>query len=635
MRIERRIRLGLVALFLLISAIVFVTTRQPAETSPVTHDGYRILPGKGGPVLDWTEADFSLTDSRTIPAGGWQRHALPYFDLLKSAVAAHLDPPTAWARLRFDQTIFGGRPISLYVGTLRDNFTLYLNGAELYRSRSEANDPSLAWNQPSFLVLPPAMLRPGVNEVTIRIATISIRALGLGEVRIGPDRDIRAVFNTDRFLSNIAPEVISGYLLILTIGALSLWMKRRREPVFGLFALVGCVFLFRNLQYFVLDPPLDPPLFWDMITDAAFVLVGAMFAFAAAYFQFARARFLMTFVALFSLALLLLRHLLTALKLNELPAYLLTIPITVLMLVLVFDACRRKPVFANWSMFGAILLTTLFAYHDVVFSFDIGRGFGFSLLPYGALLIFAAFDAALTSRLQTALVDVEDVNLKLEARVADVTQSLARSEAARAELQVAQAVGLERDRIMREIHDGIGSSLLTALTGARVRGESPETVATLTRSLTDLRIGVDSLEPVDGDVVALLANLRHRMERELKGAGFAFVWKVDPCPRLPWLDPIGALHVLRIVQEAIGNAVAHSGAQQVEVLCCPHSHDGVAGILIGITDTGAGFDTGTPSRGKGLANMAARAEALSGEFRCESIPGTGTGISIWLPLDKT
>ena len=68
--------------------------------------------------------------------------------------------------------------------------------------------------------------------------------------------------------------------------------------------------------------------------------------------------------------------------------------------------------------------------------------------------------------------------------------------------------------------------------------ESPDTIATLTRSLTDLRIGVDSLEPVDGDVVALLANLRHRMERELKGAGFAFALKVDASWRDDWDFPV-------------------------------------------------------------------------------------------------
>jgi signal transduction histidine kinase len=188
--------------------------------------------------------------------------------------------------------------------------------------------------------------------------------------------------------------------------------------------------------------------------------------------------------------------------------------------------------------------------------------------------------------------------------------------------------------MMREIHDGIGSSLLTALANAKHRNESPDTIATLTRSLTDLRIGVDSLEPIGGDVVALLANLRHRMERELKGAGLTFVWKVNAAPPLPWLDPVGALHILRILQETIANCLRHSEGATIEVRCGPSSRDGAAGILIEIADNGIGFDPAGTSRGKGLANMAARAEALNASFSCTSAIGAGTTISIWLPLER-
>jgi signal transduction histidine kinase len=319
---------------------------------------------------------------------------------------------------------------------------------------------------------------------------------------------------------------------------------------------------------------------------------------------------------------------------SELPSFLLTVPMTVAMIILLLRACVRTQDSRYWTMFGAIMLSLAFSFHDMLFSFNLSKGAGFFLQPFGGLAIFAAFDIALTSRLQAALIDVEDVNLKLEARVAAVTASLAESEEARATLQVAHAVDGERERIMREIHDGIGSSLLTALAHARHTNESPDTIATLTRSLTDLRIGVDSLEPIGGDVVALLANLRHRMERELKGAGLVFVWKVNAAPPLTWLDPIGALHILRILQEAIGNSLRHSEGATIVVRCGPSSQAGVAGILIEVADNGTGFDRADTSGGKGLANMAARAEALNAIFSCEGMAGAGTIVSIWLPLEQ-
>ncbi|MEO9130610.1 MAG: ATP-binding protein [Sphingomonas sp.] len=632
MRIDRVGRFALIAVFLLVCAVAYIGTRTPSMDRPVDGDGYRILAGKTGPILDFASADFSLSGAQTIPDAGWRREAVPSFKLLQAAKRAHIDPPAVWVRLRFDRAPLGSRPIALYVEMVRDDYVIYLNRVELYRSRANAADPAFGWNHPLFLTLPPAMLREGSNELAFRVDTTSPQLLGIGAIRVGTDHDIRSTFNNEYFLSNIAPQIVSGYLVILTIGSLSFWIKRPKERIYGWLTLLGVIWLFRNLHYFVQEPPFDPALFWVMTTDSLFALGGCLLGFAVSYFRLPHARRFHLVLIGCAIVGIVFRHVLVAMNRSELPSFLLTIPIYAAMVVILFRACRRKPIPQNWIMLAAITAAEAFTLHDLFFSFNMSNGAGFYLQPYGGLLVFAAFDAALTSRLQTALVDVEDVNLKLEERVARVTENLVQSEAARAELKVVHAVDGERERIMREIHDGIGSSLLTALVDAKNRNESPNTIATLSRSLTDLRIGVDSLEPIGGDVVALLANLRHRMERELKGAGLAFVWKVNSAPPLTWLDPVGALHILRILQAAIGNALLHSEAPHIEVRCRPHDHEQIAGVLIEIADRGKGFDPTIPSCGKGLANMAARAEAISSEFWCESAPGAGTTISVWLPL---
>lgn len=594
-------------------------------------------PVTGGavPALDYGAVDFSFSDTATIPIGDWHPGKLPDFRLLRAAKARGGNPSHVWVRARFDRTLFGERPLALHTEMVRDSYTVYLNGTELYRSRADSSDQSFSWNRPLYVPLPPAMLHPGGNEIVFRVETLAPNLLGLGALHIGPDRVVRAGFNRQSFLSNIAPQIVSGYLLILTVGALSFWVKRPRDHIYGWLVLVGLTWLFRNLQYFVQEPPIERVLFWTASTDSIFVLMAVVFGFAAAYFALPRARLIQGATFAMCAVEIVVRHQLVAADRSELPSFLLTIPITTAMIILLLWACVKKPSSQHWMMFGAIVLSLAFSFHDMLFSFNVSRGAGLFLQPFGGLAIFAAFDVALTSRLQTALIDVEDVNLKLEARVAEITESLAESEEARARLQIAHAVDGERERMMREIHDGIGSSLLTALAHAKHRNESPDTIATLSRSLTDLRIGVDSLEPIGGDVVALLANLRHRMERELKGAGLAFVWKVETAPPLPWLDPVGALHILRILQETIGNSLRHSEGAAIDVRCGPTSRDGAAGILIEIADNGIGFDPASASRGKGLANMAARAEALNASFSCTSAVGTGTTTSIWLPLERS
>lgn len=86
---------------------------------------------------------------------------------------------------------------------------------------------------------------------------------------------------------------------------------------------------------------------------------------------------------------------------------------------------------------------------------------------------------------------------------------------------------------------------------------------------------MDSLEPVEGDLVALIGNLRHRMAGDLSDAGIACKWNAEPCCPLSWLDATNALHVLRIFQEAIGNVLSHSNATEIHIGCREQHHNGV------------------------------------------------------------
>lgn len=646
-----RIRaLSLILVFLLaLGVVVRSGTLTPAIASTPAHKSDAI-PDKADPAITFRSADIALDNSATIPAKGWSHHALPSFDWLQQARTHGITPPTIWVRVRFDKRVFGTTPIALNVQMIRTDFNLYVNGTELYRSRAGHSERGLFWNHPLFVPLPAAMLTPTVNEIAFRIESASPHLLGIGQILVGPDPDIRTHYNTQFFVTNIAPQIVTGYMVLLTVGALLFWVKRPDDTVLGWFALVGLVWTFRNLHYFLQAAPFDPALFWMLTTDALFVLMAVVSGFAVSYYDLRPARLLLGVIATLCVVEIAFRHILVHNGDSPLPSFLLAMPILLTMLILVARACLRNSNFQSWSMFTALCITVAFSLHDMVFSFDIFRGAGIYLQPYGGLFFFSAFDAALTNRLQNALIDVEDTNLQLEARVATVTRDLVQIEAARAQLLVSHAVDGERERIMREIHDGIGSSLITALANARHRHDSPETIATLSRSLTDLRIGVDSLEPIGGDVVALLANLRHRMERELKGAGFTFIWNVEAAPPLAWLDPVGALHILRILQEAIGNALLHSDASQVEVRCGPgfspdsplsspvfrppapraRSED-VTGVIIEISDRGGGFDKNDISRGKGLRNMAARAEAIGVSLTCVSKIGEGTTVSLWLP----
>lgn len=257
-----------------------------------------------------------------------------------------------------------------------------------------------------------------------------------------------------------------------------------------------------------------------------------------------------------------------------------------------------------------------------------------AILPFAGLLTLTAFGLSVARRVFAQLEEAETLNATLEDRVTAASAGLAASEAARRALEISTAITKERERLMREIHDGIGSSLVTTIAVSERLQKETTSAVVLKRALTDLRIAVDSLEPVQGNAATLLASLRYRVEPDFRRAGIAFVWKVDAVPSIPWLDAVNALHVMRIFQEALGNIAIHSGATEVTVICRAEDRGGEPGVLVDVRDNGKGLAETPETRGHGLDNMEQRARALGARFAIHGETNNGTSVSLWLPLKR-
>lgn len=260
-------------------------------------------------------------------------------------------------------------------------------------------------------------------------------------------------------------------------------------------------------------------------------------------------------------------------------------------------------------------------------------GKGVQLSPYAGVAVLGFSGFVILRRILANAEARERLNQALGQRIETTKANLLASESARHALEIAHAVKLERERLMREIHDGIGSSLVAALASAERQGKQSTTaVVALKGALTDLRVAVDSLEPVEGNVATLLASLRYRYEPELRKSGIAVKWLVEDVPELDWLDAPSALHVLRILQETVSNAMGHSKASQLTFKCKMALLQGRPGLRVEIADNGGGFDMEAPAIGRGRRNMMQRAEALGATLEMLSKRGEGTATILWLPL---
>jgi signal transduction histidine kinase/dihydrofolate reductase len=190
----------------------------------------------------------------------------------------------------------------------------------------------------------------------------------------------------------------------------------------------------------------------------------------------------------------------------------------------------------------------------------------------------------------------------------------------------------ERARIARELHDDISQQLtllvldLDALATAHGDGEGK--LATVSREALGRAASIASsvhqlshrLHPAKLRLIGLVAALTSLQRETPSGDTTVTFTHENVPPRVPQ-EPVLCLY--RIAQEALQNALKHSGARAI-VMRLTGTADG---LTLTVTDDGVGFDAGAmEARGLGLISMRERLEAAGGTLRIESAPGRGTRV---------
>ena len=222
-------------------------------------------------------------------------------------------------------------------------------------------------------------------------------------------------------------------------------------------------------------------------------------------------------------------------------------------------------------------------------------------------------------------------NRALDALVREKTAELDRQYAQMRALENQRVLDQERQRILGDMHDGVGGHLVSTIALVESQETSREAIGEALRdALTDLRLMVDSLDEAGDDLNAVLANFRVRMEPRLRAAGLALRWQVRDLPPMPGLGPARILQVLRVLQEAVTNVMKHARAGTVTVQA--DADDTTARVVL--CDDGVGLGAGA-LRGHGLNNMQRRADAGGFTVDVAADAGGGTRVELRLPMATT
>ncbi len=234
--------------------------------------------------------------------------------------------------------------------------------------------------------------------------------------------------------------------------------------------------------------------------------------------------------------------------------------------------------------------------------------------------------------------DAQGQPTKMLGTIWDITEhhereaELAASHERLREIERHQTLSQERQRLMQDMHDGLGSSLVSALRVVeRGKMDEADIAQVLKGCIDDLKLAIDSMEPVEADLLLLLATLRFRLEPRLENTGIGLLWQVENVPALDWLDPKSSLHILRILQEAFTNIIKHTQATEIRVATGVEDDY----VWVTITDNGQGFlvEHELKSGGKGLSNQMRRAESIGAEVSWDS-SGAGTCFTLRLPVKR-
>ncbi|WJW76445.1 7TM diverse intracellular signaling domain-containing protein [Thiohalobacter sp. IOR34] len=600
-----------------------------------------MAPANGGdyfpdPAVTLDQGWFIDTDAGSPPdpsAAGWRRITLPD-DWFRN----HRDDGfPAWYRFEFEAAPSAIPPSehwAIYLPAINTNGEIWLNGEKIGDGGRMEGIVARNWHRPLYFPISRGQLREGINHLSVRFQPKRSGFGYLWPIHVGPDSVLQPAWESKLFFKQTLIGVSALLLAAFAIFLAIIWLLRREETLYAWFSAACLAWSFFVFDMYVRHPPF-PERLWDTLVFSG---VGWMVIFMALFFHrfygISRPRLerlALILGALGTVALYLSgdRHF------HVFSSYVwdnLLIAFSLYLIWVILRQSFRQPTADNWLLSLAASIVMAFGGHDNLTQMGVIGLDHTHLLPYGAPFLVGVLIWTLAKRFTRALREAEALNLELDRRVADKHRQLEAYYARIRQVENEKILAEERGRIMRDMHDGTGGHLVSAL--ALVERDEPDHAVlkeTLQEALDDVRLMIDSLDPVDEDLLAVLGMFRSRIDARLRYSGISIEWKVRELPLMPDLGPEKVLQLMRILQEVVTNVVKHSDATVITFRTS--LHDGTKGrsACIEICDDGRGMN-GMPREGRGIPNMFHRATDIGARLEIDSAPGEGTCVRLFLPL---
>jgi signal transduction histidine kinase len=576
-----------------------------------------------------------VVDSRQLP-GAWQPVRLPHAQphaIVAQASAALSGPQTTavtWYRLQVPATTWAAQPLMLYGARAKGYgpVAVYVDGRLV--AQWQLDGVQWYW-APFWLTIDGGQRHAAPREVLVRMAHPAHTRTALASLWLGHPDSIRWRYVARQWLQLQVPAMGAGAFLAVGLFALFVWLRSRGDVAFLLFAVLAVASFIRGLHYYVDLVVSDDLLGW-LTVNSLFWLIGAVHHLQMRLHQRTMPRLTrvlhIIIGTVFVVSLPVLHHLPNTPDFSPL-VYVLAMVTSPLVAYAGFRLSWRRSV-DGMLVAIAVIIGTLFGFNDWAIQNNLLGAESWYLGPYANILNFALFCTIMFRHYMRAVDGVRESNVLLGQKLSEREAELRLSYERLRDIERQQTLQTERQRMMQDMHDGLGSALHSALRAVEHgRLSAPDVLDVLRGCIDDLHLAIDSMDPAHADLQLLMATLRHRLGPRLKQAGLTLDWQVHDLPELQGLEPRKALHIMRIVQEALTNSLKHSGADRLTLVSEVTPHD----VRIRIRDNGRGFQVKTDQSvlGRGLQNQQRRAQAIGGRVSWQSGP-EGTETLLCIPL---
>ena len=566
--------------------------------------------------MSFSQGDPPLAEGPVSLPDNWRSHSQrPIEGAIYSARFDHPDAEKRWA---------------VYIPSYSGRIEVTVNGLELTPGGFISGELSSDQSAPYLAPISPNVLQRSDNSIRIALYPGGILTGFLSQVFVGPAEALRDSYDWYYLRAVQIPILVVLWQLLLAALLFLLWYNRRSENAALYCAIVLLLSSVHGIP--VLSPSsvalADAVGLLGYVTNLWLSVIGVLFVHALVDRPLPlKARYFLVPPAVATLAYL-------------------TLPQEIFRYVDSFAVVPFSLVMSGWAVYllvhatfwekrwdtRLIMISVLGAcglvIHDTLIIANVTPNSNFLHFRIVYLLILPALSVVFFQRLIESMNHVDNLVSTLEERIEQKEHQLRETYDQRQLLEGRQALSEERQRIMRDVHDGLGGQLMSIIAMSTSSDAKPDQIEASARAaLEDLRTMIHSLG-AEEDITGLLGTFRERAEQQLALQGVELDWNMIEIPPIEGMTPSAALNVMRILQEAVTNAAKHAGGDRVAIRFSLQEEPQEM-LTIEIEDNGRGL-TAAGAPGHGLKNMKQRAQAIDGRLEIGSSQG-GTRVSLSIP----